>query len=157
MVRVGLSQAREAMMIAIWFTVRLPFNETAMMISTSNCGHRQADIGDAADDGVDPAAVIGGGEGQYGADAHADEPGDEADAQCQRRARHHDRQQVAPVAVGAERIVPGGRLQRRRRQRLGIAGIDRQRADDHEHHQDAEQHQPDHQRDVAAKIAEHSA
>ena len=36
--RVGLSQASEAMMIAIWFTVRLPFNDTAMMISTSNCG-----------------------------------------------------------------------------------------------------------------------
>ena len=122
--RVGLSQASEATMIAIWFTVRLPFSETAMMISTSRPRHGQADIGDAADHGVDHAAVIGGGEGQHRADADADEAGDEADAQRQRRAGDHHRQQVAALPVGAERIVPRWRLQRRHRQRLRVLGID---------------------------------
>ena len=40
---------------------------------------------------------------------------------------------------------------------LGVAGVDGECAHNHEQCQCAQQHQPDHQRSIAAKVAEHRA
>ena len=89
------------------------------------------------------------------ANADTKEASDEADAQRQRCAGDHHGQQVTSLPVGAERIIPGRRLQGRNGQRLGVGSINREGADHHEHCQQAQQDQADHQRRVATKIAAH--
>ena len=56
-------------------------------------------------------AVVGGDQGHRGADGDADDAGQKPDVEGQRRAHDHHRQEVPPLAVGPQRMLPrGGRL-----------------------------------------------
>ena len=117
--------------------------------------HGQTDIGDATDHRVEEAAVISADKRKHCADADAEDAGDEADAQGQWRAGDHYREQVAALAVGAKRIVPGGRPQRGHRQRPGILDIHQQVADNDKQAECGEQRDANRQRRVAPEVTKY--
>ena len=117
--------------------------------------NRQADIDDAADDGVDPPTVVGGDQGHRGADRDADDAGQKPDVEGQRRGHDHHRQEVSPLAVGPERMLRRGRTVGRDRQGRGQRDIPDQAPDAGEEEEEDEEADPDHDLAIAAQVPQH--
>ena len=102
---------------------------------------RQHGVGDAADDGVDPAAAVARQQPDRHAEPERDRDRDDAGQQRGARAEDHAREEIAARFVGAEPVLQRGRLADRRPALLGrVVGRDQRRedGDQHEQHDDDE-------------------
>ena len=112
----------------------------------------QPDVDDPPQCQVDQPAMIGREQAHHGADHDAHQPGQQPHLQREAGAQDQHGQQIAALAVGAERRFPGWRLIGHGRERVGEARVDHDPSDQGEKQEGEQEEEPDEKGRAAQQV-----